>query len=124
MRIREDVGAVWSLDQARIFDSSGPLAGVLGVLGREEYRRRETVEVKAVGAGSEAKARGVHPDLHGAGIVFGTVENEDFSVADDGGGIEGVEGLPVGRLGKKRIGEGRSCVGKDDGSGNWAGKRT
>jgi hypothetical protein len=58
-------------------------------------RGSSACEDDAVGAGCEAETRGVKADLHLASVVFGAVEDEDFVVANDGGGVEGVEGFPV-----------------------------
>ena len=61
-------------------------------------------------------------DLHLAGVVFGAIEDDDLAVADDGGGIEGVEGLPVdGGFGDGVVEEG-GFVGSDDGSVEGAGE--
>ncbi len=76
----------------------------------------------AVGAGCEAEARGVVADLHLAGVVFGAVEDEDLAVANDGGRVEGVEGLPAdGSFGDGVVEEG-GFVGRDDGSVEGAGE--
>lgn len=64
----------------------------------------------------------MHADLHGAGVVLRTVEYEDFVIADDGGGVEGMESFPVdGGMGDG-VFEGAGVTGGDDGSGGGAGE--
>ena len=73
-------------------------------------------------AGGEAEAGGVFADLHLAGVVFGAVEDVDLVVADDGGGVEGVERLPVDGGFGDGVGEEGGFVGGDDGGVGGAGE--
>ncbi len=118
--VGEDVGAVGGFDEAWVFDAAGPLAGFLGVVGGEEDGLGEAGEVEAVGGGGEAEARGVAADLHGAGVVFGAVEDEDLVVANNGGGVEGVESLPLHGLVGDGVCEGGGGEWGDDGGGERA----
>ena len=61
-------------------------------------------------------------DLHGAGVVFGAIEDVDLAVADDGGGVEGVEGLPVDGGFADGVVEEGGLVGGDDGGVGGAGE--
>ena len=60
----------------------------------------------------------MHADLHGAGVVLGAVEDVDLALADDGGGVEGVERLPVNWGMGDWIGKGGEFVGGDYGGGD------
>ena len=115
-------GAVRGFDETWVFDAAGPLARLLGVVGGEEDGLGEAGEVEAVGAGGKAEARGVAADLHGAGVVFRAIEDEDLSVANDRGGVEGVECFPVDGLVGDGIGEGGGGQGRENGSGEGTGE--
>src|SRR5262249_53074984 len=65
----------------------------------------------------ETNARSVSANLHLSGIVLGAVEQVDFSVANDGAGIEGVQRFPVNRSSSDRILEGGVFEWADDGLG-------
>src|SRR6185503_10554323 len=120
--VGEDVGVVWSFDDAGIFDTAGPFAGLLGVFGGIEDGFGLAGEVDAVGAGGQAEAGGVLADLHFAGVVFCSVEDVDFAVADDGGGVEGVERLPVDGGFADGVVEEGGFVGGDDRRADGAGE--
>ncbi len=112
--VGEGVGPVIPFDDARIFDATWPLARLLGVRGGEEGRIGAAGEGRAVGAGGKAEAGGVAADLHGAGVVFGAVEDSDPAVADDRGWVEGVQRLPVHGRVRDGIGKSGELVGLDD----------
>ncbi len=95
LRVRQNVGSVFALDDARIFNAAGPLARLLLVLGGIKHRLVAAREVNAVVALSQPKARGVAANLHGAGIVLRAIKNEDLAVAHNGRGIEGMQRFPV-----------------------------
>jgi hypothetical protein len=82
-----------------------PFAGLLGVRGGVEDRLGETGEVDAVRGLSQAEAGGVAANGHGAGVVFRAIEDFDLAVAYDGGGVEGVQGLPVDGGGAEGVGK-------------------
>lgn len=92
--VREDVGAIRGLDEAGVFHPPGPLAGLLGIVRAKEDTFRQECEMETIGGGGEAKAGGVHADLHGGGVIFRTIEDVQSAVAHNRCRIEGVEGLP------------------------------
>ncbi len=120
--VGEDVGAVRGFNKTWIFDAAGPLAGFLGVVRGEEDGFGKAGEVEAVGGGGEAEAGGVAADLHGAGVIFGAIEDEDFAVANNGGGVEGVEGFPVDGLVGDGVGEGGGGLRREDRGGERSGE--
>ena len=95
LRVGEHIGAVFELDDARIFNAAGPLARFLVVFSGIKDGSARAREMDAIDALRHAEARGVHADLHGAGVVFRAIEHVDLAVADNGCGIEGMERLPL-----------------------------
>src|SRR5581483_3045509 len=103
--VGEDVRAVGAFDDAGIFAAAGPLALLFGIVIGIEDGLGAALEVDAVVAFGESEARGVEADAHFAGVVLGAVEDADFAVAHDGGGVDGVERFPMHGLAVNGIAE-------------------
>src|SRR5277367_151411 len=83
LRISEYVGAVLPLHDPRVFHAARPLSLFLTVIGREEHWGCSSLEMDAVFALRQPKARSVTADLCSARIIFCTIQHKNLSTSHD-----------------------------------------